>query len=287
MTDQNSSRPSAKQAFSGKVVWITGASSGIGEALAQAFADAGARLVLSARNVAELERVRNTAIDAGANGDNILVLPMDVTDYDALPKAVATVQATYGAIDLLINNAGISQRSLCLDTDMSVYRRLFEVDVMAPIALTRLVLPIMVQQGSGHIAVTASVAGKFGAPLRTGYCAAKHAVMGFFDALRCEVAHLGIRVSTIVPGFIRTNISANALNGQGEATQVMDSDIENGMDTQRCAQIVIDGLAAGTDEISVGDGPEMALLDLKRQDPEQLFRLVEDMAAQQFSNTSA
>tara|TARA_R110002124_G_scaffold43823_7_gene134509 strand:- start:2562 stop:3419 length:858 start_codon:yes stop_codon:yes gene_type:complete len=270
---------SGEQLFENQVVWITGASSGIGEALAKAFAGSGARVVLSARNVAELQRVQTECLAAGAEAGKLLVLPLDVLDYDALPAAVAAVNEAFGRIDLLINNAGTSQRSFCLETELQVYRTLFELNVIAQIALTKAVLPVMVEQGSGHILVTASVAGKVGAPLRTGYCAAKHAVMGFFDSLRTEVAHLGIKVSTIVPGFIRTNIGANALTGTGARTGVEDADIEAGMDANECAALILQGIAGGIEEIAVGSGPEMGLLELKREDPTSTFRLLEAMAA--------
>ncbi|CAA0123570.1 putative oxidoreductase [Halioglobus japonicus] len=267
-----------EEIFSQQVVWITGASSGIGEALVRGFSAAGAAVVLSARNVPELQRVRDECIAAGAAAKNLLVLPLDVLDYDALPEAVQAVQKAYGRIDLLINNAGTSQRSFCLETELHVYRTLFELNVVAQIALTKAVLPIMVEQGAGHVMVTASVAGKVGVPLRTGYCAAKHAVMGFFDALRTEVAHQGIKVTTIVPGFIRTNIGANALTGTGEPTGVEDADIESGMDVSVCAERILQGIVDGVEEIAVGDGPEMELLELKRQDPVSTFRLLEAMA---------
>tara|TARA_R110002049_G_scaffold53223_32_gene149080 strand:- start:2747 stop:3604 length:858 start_codon:yes stop_codon:yes gene_type:complete len=268
----------ADKAFAQQVVWITGASSGIGEALVRAFSAAGATVVLSARNVPELRRVRDECIAEGADASALLLLPLDVLDYDALPKAVRAVQDAYGRIDMLINNAGTSQRSFCLETELQVYRTLFELNVLAQIALTKAVLPIMVEQGTGHVLVTASVAGKVGVPLRTGYCAAKHAVMGFFDALRTEVAHSGIRVTTIVPGFIRTNIGANALTGTGEPTGVQDADIESGMDVTVCADRILQGIADGVEEIAVGNGPEMELLELKRQDPTSTFRLLEAMA---------
>ena len=266
--------------FNNKVVWITGASSGIGEALSKNFAACGASVVLSARNEGELQRVREECIAAGASGESLLVVPLDVVDYPAMPGAVAAVMKAFKRIDMLINNAGMSQRSFCLETDMQVYHTMLEVNVLGQIALTKEVLPVMVEQGSGHVIVTASVAGKVGAPLRTGYCAAKHAVMGFFDALRSEVAYLGIRVSTVVPGFIRTNISNNALAGTGEATGAMDADIDAGMDVTECAQVIVQELANGSEEIAVGNGPEMGLLDLKRSDPSQAFRLVEAMAEQ-------
>jgi NADP-dependent 3-hydroxy acid dehydrogenase YdfG len=270
----------APQSFSNKVIWITGASSGIGEALAREFARLGARVVLSARREGELARVRGQCMSDGARAQDLLVLPLDVVDYGAMPAAVGAVLGAFSRIDMLINNAGISQRSFCLDTDMKVYRRLLEVDVLGQIALTREVLPVMVEQGAGHLVATASVAGKVGVPLRTGYCAAKHAVMGFFDALRTEVAELGIRVSTVIPGFIRTNVSANALAGSGEATGVTDEDIAGGMEPAKCAEVIIAALAAGEEEIAVGQGPEMDLLALKRTHPDQAFRLLETMAGQ-------
>ncbi len=266
--------------FDDHVVWITGASSGIGEALAHEFAHRGAKVVLSARRTGELERVRGECIDEGIAPDRLLVLPLDVVDYAAMPDAVQTVLAQFSRIDMLINNAGLSQRSFCLETDMEVYRRLLEVDVLGQIALTKQVLPVMVEQGSGHLVVTSSVAGKVGVPQRTGYCAAKHAVMGFFDALRSEVAHLGIRVSTVIPGFIRTNVARNALTGTGEAKDAAEADIDEGMDPTLCAKVIVGALVAGQEEIPVGEGAEMSLLDLKRQDPEKLFRTVEGLAQQ-------
>lgn len=254
-------------------VWITGASSGIGEALALRYAKNGARVVLSARRESELERVAERCRNAGLAADQVLVLPLDVTDWDALPGKVQVVLDTFGVIDLLVNNAGVSQRSLCKDTDMSVYQKLMDVDVMGQIALTKAVLPHMLERGSGHLAVTASVAGKVGAPMRTGYCAAKHAVMGFFDALRAEVEGEGVNVSTITPGFIHTDISRNALAGDGSNYGKLDDDIAGGMDVNECAEVIFKGLQAKKREIPVGKGKEMAALWVKRLSPELLFRL--------------
>jgi NAD(P)-dependent dehydrogenase (short-subunit alcohol dehydrogenase family) len=271
-------QPGQEASFDGQVIWITGASSGIGEALVRSFAKRGAQIVLSARREPELRRVQAACVSEGLSADKLLVLPLDVVDYDAMPAAVAAVLDKFSRIDMLINNAGMSQRSFCIDTDMQVYRSLFEVDVLGQIALTKAVLPVMVEQGSGRLVVTSSLAGKFGAPQRTGYCAAKHAVMGFFDALRTEVAHLGIRVSTVVPGFIRTNIARNALTGTGEAKGRAEADIDGGMDVTLCSEFVVAALARGEEEIPVGEGNEMSLLDLKREDPEKLFRTMEQMA---------
>lgn len=266
--------------FKNQVVWITGASSGIGEALALQFAAESARLVLSARRRDELERVRKRCVEAGLQADQALVLPLDITDHEAMPAAVQAVRDAFGRIDLLINNAGISQRSKCVDTDMSVYRTILEVDVLGQIALTKAVLPVMLEQGSGHLAVTSSVAGKIGAPLRTGYCAAKHAMMGFFDALRAEVAADGLKVTTITPGYIRTNVSENALNGDGSRFGRMDQDIADGMDVDRCAAVILDGFRKGKPEIPVGEGMEMKALMMKRFFPKAVFKKVEKMTPQ-------
>lgn len=266
--------------FSNSVVWITGASSGIGEALAVQLAQRGTSLVLSARNTSALEQVRKDCVENGAEAAKIMVLPLDVLDFDAMNDKTAEVLARFGRIDLLLNNAGVSQRSICVDTDFSVYRQMLDINVLGPIALSKAVLPVMLDQGSGTIAVTSSVAGKVGAPLRTGYCAAKHAVMGFFDALRTEIGPIGLQVTTITPGFIRTNVARNALNAQGTAASLSDDDIDGGMSVSDCADAIIAGFIAGTPEIAVGNGPEMALLDLKRKDPEATFDLLEQMAVQ-------
>ena len=266
------------QMFTNQVVWITGASSGIGEALALQFAAVGAKVVLSARRQEELERVRDRVLQAGLQPGDVLVLPLDVTEFGSMPGALSTVLETFGRVDMLINNAGLSQRALCVDTDLEVYRRLLEVDVLGQIALTRCVLPVMQEQGAGHIAVTSSVAGKVGAPYRTGYCAAKHAVMGFFDALRAEVAQHGIRVTTITPGFIRTNISVNALSGDGSTFGTVDADIAGGMDVTRCAEVIMKGFRKGKPEIAVGQGMEMKALWIKRFFPRLVFKIAERMA---------
>jgi NADP-dependent 3-hydroxy acid dehydrogenase YdfG len=264
--------------FKDQIIWITGASSGIGEALALQFANEGAKLVLSARRQDELERVRELCLGRGLDAGNVLVVPLDVTDHGAMPAAVETVLDAFGRIDMLINNAGISQRSKCIDTEMAVYRTIMEVDVLGQIAMTKAVLPQMLKQGSGHLAVTSSVAGKIGAPLRTGYCAAKHAMMGFFDALRAETAADGLRVTTITPGYIQTNVSVNALNGDGSRFGKTDDDIANGMDVTRCAEVIMQGFRKGTPEIAVGEGMEMKALVMKRFFPKLVFKKVEEMA---------
>lgn len=257
----------------GNVTWITGASSGIGEALSVACAGEDHRLALSARREAELERVRQRCLQQGLADADVLVLPLDITDHAAMPGAVEQVLSRFGQIDLLVNNAGISQRSLFADTDLEVYRRLFEVDVFGQIALTRAVLPVMLQQRSGRIAVTASIAGKIGVPWRTGYCAAKHALMGFFDSLRAELAGSGVEVSTILPGFVKTNIAAAALTGDGIPFGRTDRNIQNGMDPEDCARVILKALKRGKPEIVVSAGAERHTLWLKRFFPGVVLRM--------------
>lgn len=263
--------------YAGKVVWITGASSGIGEALAKAFAAEGSKVVLSARRENELQRVLSACAEITPGISGHMVLPLDVTDQESLPTAAEAVREKLGRVDVLINNAGISQRSLCVDTDMEVYRQIMDVDVLGQIAMTRAVLPLMLEQGSGQIAVTSSVAGKIGVPYRTGYCAAKHAVMGFYDALRGEVAHRGIQVSTIVPGYIQTNISIHALKGDGSSFGYVDKEIAGGMDVDRCAAVILKGLRKGKPEIPVGKGFEMHALWIKRLFPGIVFKKASEM----------
>lgn len=257
-----------------QVSWITGASSGIGAALAVELASRGHALILSARNRESLEEVQRHCMRVGLDESRITVLPLDVTDSAAIEAVTSEAINCYGHIDLLVNNAGISQRSLCLDTEMATYRQLFEVDVFGQIAVTKALLPHMVERKKGHIAVTASVAGKIGVPLRTGYCAAKHAMMGFFDALRAEVSVYDVKVSTIVPGFINTNLSQNALKGDGSKFAVTDDDIANGMSADSAAKVIADGLSSAQKEINVGEGKEMIGLKIKRFFPSLIFKMM-------------
>lgn len=258
---------------SGKTIWITGASSGIGKGLALALAAQGARLVLSGRNHDAL-----TAVAADCPG--ALVEAFEATDLESLPGIAARVEAATGGIDWLVNNAGISQRSLALDTDFSVYRTMLEVDFFAPLRLTQLVLPGMVARRSGRIINNASVAGKVGSPLRTGYCAAKHALVGWSDALRAEIAQYDVQVHVLTPGFVATGIAANALRGDGSQKGAGDDPVNDGISIHEAAQQIIAGILADSPEIPVGrDGaPEMQLLDLKRQNPEGCFLAMAGMA---------
>ncbi len=260
--------------FAGKTVWITGASSGIGEGLATAFARAGATLILSGRRVEALAEV------AGRCQARVLTLPFEATDLAALPAIAAEAEAFSGGIDILVNNAGISQRSLALDTQFDVYRSIMEVDFFAPLRLTQLVLPGMVRRRSGAIVNNASVAGKVGSPLRTGYSAAKHALVGYSDALRAEVAQYGVSVHVLTPGFVATGIAANALKGDGSINGPTDDPVNAGISIDEAAAIILAALAADTPEIPVAraGAPELGLLAFTRGNPVQLYEIMASMA---------
>lgn len=257
----------------GKRVWITGASSGIGASLAVAFADAGAQLILSARRQNELEQVA-----ARCQGD-VLIVPMDVTDQSSIDAAVATVQRECDGIDVLVNNAGITQRSRATETDMAVYRRLLEVNLFGTIALTSAMLPGMLERGEGQIVCMSSIAGKVGAPMRTGYCAAKHAVVGYCDALRAEVQDQGVHVLVVCPGFVNTPISYSALKGDGKTHGSMDADQASGVPPEIVAKRTLQAVERGEHEILVG-GKEILAAHLKRISPRLLASLTRRVAAQ-------
>ncbi len=244
-----------------KVVWITGASSGIGEALAMAASAGGAKLVLSARRETELQRVKN----ACANPQQVAVLPLDLTDFDA-EDAISKAASFFGPVDILVNNAGISQRGTVLQTEMAVYRRIFELDFFACVALTKALLPGMVANRGGHIVTISSVVGYVGTPLRSGYAAAKHALHGFYDALRAEVWREGVKVTLICPGFIKTNVSLNAITGDGGTHGLMDSGQLGGMEPAECARQIWAAVTTDREEVLIG-AKEALFVRLKRYLP--------------------
>ncbi len=253
-----------------KVVWITGASSGIGEALARRIADEGALLALSARRRNELERVK-AELPARTRAT---IIPGDVTDFASIPNWIAQIESELGPIDVLVNNAGVSQRSLARDTKMETYRFLMEVDFFAPVALTQAVVPAMVKRGRGQIVVTSSVAGKLGTPLRTGYAAAKHALHGYYDSLRAEVTKDGIVVTALVVGGVHTNVSINAVIGDGSTFGIMDDLQANGIEPARAANMMVAGIIADEPEVLVAEGPSLEAYQFSRQDPKALYAML-------------
>ena len=257
----------------GEIWWITGASSGIGAALARALAATGTAVILSGRNRAALDAV------AADCGPDTLVLPFEATDRTAIAAATKAAWDWRGRVDALVNNAGISQRSLAIDTAMMVYDRIIGVDLLAPIALTQANLPRMVAAGGGRIVGISSVAGIVGPPLRSAYAAAKHGLIGYLDSVRAETAHLGITVHVVAPGSIRTDVSRNALTADGSARGESDAVIEAGMAPDAAAAIMLDAFRAGTRELILADGIERMIAELRRSDPDALFDRMADMFA--------
>jgi short-subunit dehydrogenase len=244
--------------------WITGASSGIGAALARALAGRGASVILSGRNVQALEAVAKDCPDA-------LLLPFEATDYPGIPEIAERAWAWKGRVDGLVNNAGISQRSLAVDTAFEVYQRMIGVDLLGPIALTQALLPRMVKAGGGRIVAIASVAGLVGVAMRTAYCAAKHGLVGYHDALRAENEHLGIQVHVVAPGSVRTDVARNALTADGTRRGMSDSAIDNGMPPEEAAREILAAIETGRRELVLAKGFERDIVELRRKDPEALF----------------
>jgi dehydrogenase/reductase SDR family member 7B len=244
--------------FANKTVWITGASSGIGEALAHEFARQGARLVLSARNEAELQRVAN---DCGR--PDTIIQTLDLSNHDSLPGTVQQVLAKAGQVDILVNNGGISQRSLAKDTSFEVDKKLINVNLLGTICLTKALLPHFLQRKTGHFVVITSLTGKFGTPLRSSYAAAKHGLHGFFDSLRAEVWRENIQVSLVCPGFISTHVSMNALTGDGSPQGSMDTATRAGKNPAGLAKAILSAIKKGKYEMAYG-GNELIGLYVKR-----------------------
>lgn len=253
----------------GDVVWITGASSGIGEALAHRFARRGARLILSARREERLEAVRR----ACENPERHTVLPLDLGRPETLGEAAREVLERCGRVDVMVHNGGISQRSLAEATALDVDRRILEVDYLGPVALTKALLPSMLERKSGRFVVVSSLVGKIGTPLRSGYSAAKHALHGFFDSLRAEVHDRGIRVTLVCPGFIHTELPLHALTGDGSPQGTMDRAQSRGMSPEACAGRIVRALDRDEAEVLVG-GKEVWAVRVDRFFPGIFRRLI-------------
>ncbi|TYP93319.1 Short-chain dehydrogenase [Fodinibius salinus] len=235
--------------FQDKVAWITGASSGIGEALAYALHDRGAKLILSSRRKNILEEVKEQCPGDPAD---VTILPLDLSETDKLPDKAQQALNIYGHIDYLFNNGGVSQRSKAINTDVDVMKRVLDINFLGSAVLAKEVLPSMIERKSGHIIVTSSVVGKFGTQLRSSYAASKHALHGYFDSLRQEVFNKNISISLVCPGFIKTNVTKNALEGNGEKHQKMGKGQQNGMTPAQFAEKLLPKIAKGKEEIYIG-----------------------------------
>ena len=256
--------------FKNNVIWITGASSGIGEALTYALHKRGAKLILSSRRREALQQVKE---NCSGDTSDIHILPLDLAETDVLNDKADHALEIYGHIDYLFNNGGISQRSLAVDTDLDVIRRVMKINFFGSIALTKAVLPSMIDRQSGHIVVTSSVMGKFGTRLRSTYAASKHALHGYFDCLRQEVAAQNIKVSLVCPGFIKTDVTKNALEGDGSKHNKMGEGQKKGMNPNTFAKKLLPKIIKEKNEIYIG-GKEIWGIYLKRWFPNMLNKLL-------------
>jgi short-subunit dehydrogenase len=264
--------------FSNKIIWVTGASSGIGEALVHELArKKGVKLILSSRRKEELERVKgNCPPQVQAN---IRILPLDLAQPDTLKLCVEAAVQLFGHVDILINNGGISQRSLAKDTLLTVDRQVMEIDYFGTVALTKFLLPYFLRRKAGHFVTVSSVMGMIGTPYRSGYAAAKHALHGFFDSLRAELwkESKSIYVTLICPGWIRTNVTLNALTGDGSKLNKMDKTTEHGLSPRVCAEKIMEAVQKKKEEVYIGGAKEVFGVYLKRFFPNLFSKAVRKM----------
>jgi dehydrogenase/reductase SDR family protein 7B len=257
--------------FSGKTVWITGASSGIGEALVYELANRGAELIISSNDLPGLERVKAAC---GEKSSNIKCLSFDLEETSSIESIVEHHMKSTGKIDYLFNIGGISQRARIEETPLWLDRKIFEINYFGTIALTKAILPYMIKQKSGHIIATSSISGRFGFPLRSAYSASKQALHGFFETLFLENKRNNIKTSILIPGRVRTNISFHALNGEGKEHGKMDDGLANGISPRKAAKIIIRGIK----RILVGSG-ELIILYIRRIWPWFFFRIADKIKA--------
>lgn len=255
--------------YSGKKIWVTGASSGIGEHLVYELSKLGAQIIISARRREELERVR-----AAAFSPNVIhVVPFDQGDMQAIDAAVKEVHTKFGAVDFLFNNGGISQRAEAMKTSEEVERKIFEVNYFGNVHLAKLVAAKMIEQGNGHLVITSSLAGKWGFKERSTYAAAKHALHGYYESMRMEIEKKGIYITLVTPGFIATDISVRALDEAGTGTGKMDSNQAKGLPADECARRILAGVSEKKFEFGVG-GKEIYGLLVHRLFPKMFDKIL-------------
>jgi dehydrogenase/reductase SDR family protein 7B len=258
-----------KDYFANKTVWVTGASSGIGEALVKAFMGGGSRVIASSNDEAGLKRV---AESCSAMKGSITTVAFDLSDTTGIEEMVADIIKKESRIDLLLNIGGISQRALIKETPLWLDRRIMEINYFGTIALTKAVLPYMISNGGGHIVATSSISGRFGFPLRSAYSASKQALHGFFETLLLEHKSDNIKVSVLIPGRVSTNISLHALTASGKEHGKLDEGLAGGVTPEKAAQQIIRGLRRNRREILVGSS-ELLMLKIRKYMPALFFRI--------------
>jgi len=256
--------------FKNRLVLITGSTSGIGKAITLQLAKEGANLIIADRNKDELDKTKEECLKHTSFCETIA---FDLSNPDEVSQAASTILAKFGPIYLLINNGGISQRSLAHETPIEIDRKIMEIDFFSYIILSKAFIPSMIERKEGYIAVTSSLSGKFGFHLRSSYAAAKHALQGYFETLRMELKQHGISVTIAYPGSINTNISINAIEKDGTKHGVMDPAQSQGMSAEDCAKHYIRAIKKGRAEILIG-GKEFIMFHLKRFFPRLFFKVI-------------
>ncbi len=244
-----------------KVIWITGASSGIGQSTAYSMSKMGAQLILTALPGEALDNTCQQSLALGATA--VHPLPYNLLELDGLEELAEAAWNHFGHIDILYNNAGISQRSYTAETDMTVFRRVMDLDFYAPVILTKAILPKMLKRGSGQFAVTSSIAGKFGFPMRSAYCSAKHALYGFFETVHAEYYEQNIRVTLVCPGRVQTEISMHALEKDGKPHGKMDDGQAGGITAEKAGKQIAHAIITQKREVFIG-GKELLMVHIKR-----------------------
>jgi short-subunit dehydrogenase len=255
--------------FTNKVVWITGASSGIGKALALELSQQDCKLILSSRREDVLNEVKSQC----QQPNNVAVLPLDLANYESMTIIAQNAVSCFGRVDLLINNGGISQRSPIIETSIAVDKKLMEIDYLGTVALSKAILPYFIANKSGHYVVISSLMGKFSSPLRSAYCGAKHALHGFFDALRLEHDKDNVKVTMICPGFVNTNVARNALTADGSEQGYQDEMTENGLDVNVFVKRMIKAIRKEKFEVYIGKFEKFGVY-VKRLSPRLIHKLV-------------
>jgi short-subunit dehydrogenase len=259
--------------FYNKNIWITGASSGIGEQLAYDLSKLGARIILSSRRKDALEAVKNRC---EGYSNKIIIMPLDLSDHGSILPKVQQILLEIGKIDILINNGGISQRAKAVECDLEVDKQIMAVNFFGSVAMTKAILPSMIRHQLGQIITITSVSGKVGVANRSGYCASKFACHGFFDALRAEVAESDIHVMTVCPGYVKTNIAKNALRKDSKTSSELDLDIENGMTTEYVSKCILNGIRKKREEVYIGK-KEVLGIYIMRFFPKLFFRIAKKL----------
>lgn len=262
--------------FSQQVVWVTGASSGIGEAMAKEFVRRGARVILTARRADRLEALAKE-LNQRAGNEAAKILAADLSQLDSLSDLAKKALSLFGDIDVLFNNAGVSQRSYSLDTPFEIEKKMLELDLLSPIALTKAMLPHFVQKKSGRVIVTSSLMGEFELAGNCTYSCAKHGLNGYFYSLGFEMKPYGVDVQVLMPGFVKTEVSQSAITSSGKIHGKMDSTHQKAMTAEEFARKVFPKIEKGQTGIVIA-GWEGVLLPVRRWFPSLYRKLVSRMA---------